>query len=70
MYYTFDENAKVYVATIDSKVYYTGTYNTYDTFSASETKYITGDNAANVGVSQFVACFAKLVFLEDLEALQ
>ena len=70
MYYTFDENAKVYVATIDSKVYYTGTYNTFDTFSASETKYITGDNAANVGVSQFVACFAELVFLEDLEALQ
>jgi len=54
------------VATIDSKVYYTGTYNTYDTLSASETKYITGSNAANVGVSQFVACFAEIVFVEEL----
>ncbi len=70
MYYTYDETAKVYVATIDSKVYYTGTYNSFDTFSASETKYITGNNAANVGVSQFVACFAEIVFVEDVEIVE
>ena len=66
MYYTYDETAKVYVATIDSKVYYTGTYNNFDTLSASETWRITGDNASSVGVSQFVACFAEIVFVEEL----
>ena len=35
--------------------YYLGTYKTYNTFSVSNTSYITGDNAANVGVSQFPA---------------
>ena len=41
--------------------YYLGTYKTFETISASKTTYITGDNAANVGVSQFVA---RLVTLE------
>ena len=35
--------------------YYLGTYKTFNTFSASKISYISGDNAANVGVSQFPA---------------
>lgn len=44
---------------IAGKIYYLGTYNTFNTISASETKYISGDNAGAVGVSQFVARFEK-----------
>lgn len=44
---------------IAGKIYYLGTYNTFNTISASETKYISGDNAGAVGVSQFVASFEK-----------
>ena len=64
MYFTYDETAKTYVATIEDKVYYMGTYNNYNTISASETKYITGDNASKVGVSQFVAYFATIEFVK------
>lgn len=35
--------------------YYLGTYSDYNTISASSTYYITGDNASNIGVSQFLA---------------
>ena len=35
--------------------YYLGTYKTFETFSASKISFISGDNAANVGVSQFPA---------------
>lgn len=40
-------------------VYYLGTYNTYNTISASNVSFISGDNAANVGVTQFVLKFEK-----------
>ena len=62
--FTYSEDAKAFVTTIDGKDYYMGTYNTYNTISASEVKYITGDNAANVGVSQFVAYFATVEFVK------
>ncbi len=65
MYYTYDAEAKVYVAEIEGKIYYTGTYNNFETFSASETWRITGDNASAVGVSQFVAQFATVGFVEN-----
>ena len=57
MAYTFDEETQLYVAELGSNKYYNGTYNTYATISASSTWYITGSNAANVGVTQFVAQF-------------
>ena len=47
--------AKTLFTTVGEKVYYIGTYRSYNTFSVSETSYITGDNAANVDVSQFPA---------------
>ncbi len=47
----------VYVANVAGADYYLGTYNTFTTFSASKISYITGDNAANIGVSQFIAGF-------------
>jgi hypothetical protein len=58
-----DINAPV-VNLLDTQ-YYLGTYKTYDTISASAIKYVTGDNAKNVGVSQFPAH----VFTDTLTAI-
>ena len=58
---TFNWNADLGILTSTFKVnkadktYYLGTYNNYTTISASEIKYITGDNASKVGVTQFPA---------------
>lgn len=50
-----NDSIGTYVANVAGADYYLGTYSTYTTISASKTSYITGDNAANVGVSQFLA---------------
>jgi len=55
--YIFDEESQLYVVELGDRLYYYGTYNTFETFSASGTSYITGSNAANVGVTQFVGQF-------------
>ncbi len=59
--YKFDETMGILVANVAGADYYLGTYKEFNTISASKTTYITGDNAANVGKSQFVA---KLVTVE------
>ena len=53
--YTWNAELKIFVTTCAGAEYYLGTYNTFNTISASKTSYITGDNASKVGVSQFVA---------------
>ncbi|MBE6934252.1 MAG: hypothetical protein E7462_04280 [Ruminococcaceae bacterium] len=53
--FVWDRTLKTFTSTFGENVYYLGTYNTYTTISASKISYITGDNAANVGVSQFPA---------------
>ena len=54
-YYVFNEEANTYVINFnETDVYYLGTYNDFTTIGCSLIKYITGDNAANVGVSQYV----------------
>ncbi|MBQ6832215.1 MAG: hypothetical protein IJO28_06210 [Oscillospiraceae bacterium] len=53
---TMDKNGTfVYTADDGENAYYMGTYSTYTTFSVSNTYYITGGNAGNVDVSQFLA---------------
>lgn len=52
----FDAAAKTLVYAYDSNnAYYIGTYSTYTTFSASNTSFITGNNASKVDVSQYPA---------------
>ncbi len=58
--YTWDATLNVFTTTVDTKIFYLGTYNTYNTLSFSETYRISGDNASAVGVSQFVATFATI----------
>ena len=53
----YDHKLKVFTWTVEAeggKIYYLGAYGTFDTISASETKYISGSNADNVGKTQFV----------------
>lgn len=54
--YTWNEELHILVAVnVAGEDRYLGTYNTYNTISASSTSYITGDNASKIGVSQFPA---------------
>ncbi|MDY5940093.1 MAG: immunoglobulin-like domain-containing protein [Eubacteriales bacterium] len=52
--YTWNKDLGIFTANVAGNDYYLGSYKNYDTVSASKTSYITGDNAGNVGVSQFV----------------
>ena len=53
-YFVFNADANTYVTDLgDTGIFYLGTYGTFETISASKISYITGSNAANVGVSQF-----------------
>ncbi len=51
--YTWDAERKTYTTTVDGTAWYMGTYSTFNTISASETKYI--DDVSKIGVSQFPA---------------
>lgn len=53
-YWKFDTELGIFTFELDGKVFYLGTYDKYNTFSATETSCITGENAKNRGVSQFV----------------
>jgi len=68
-YYTYDEALGLLVVkSADGKnSYYMGTYNSFETISASNTSYITGDNASKVGVSQFPAALVNIT-LKKAEA--
>ena len=60
--YVWNAEANTWTVTIPEAeaTFYLGTYNSYNTISASSVYYITGDNAANVGVSQFVAVWGDM----------
>lgn len=58
--YTWLEAANTAKASVAGGEFYIGTYNTNVRLSASATSYITGDNAAKIGVSQFPAHFITL----------
>ncbi len=67
--WVWNENLGVLTYTFNNKVYYIGTYSTQNsdgswynrsTFSVSETYRISGDNAVNVGVTQFPATLVSI----------
>ena len=60
--FVWNEECKVYTAEVAGAHRYLGTYNTYNTMSASEIKYIAGENLAKVGVSQFPAGFCTIAY--------
>ncbi|MBQ8431618.1 MAG: hypothetical protein IJX28_01925 [Clostridia bacterium] len=65
-YYTFDSTLKLLIHTSADglNTYYLGTYNTYNTMSASNTYYITGEKAADLDVTQFPS---RLVVVEVVD---
>ena len=56
--WVYDKDLGILVTNVLGSDYYLGTFGENGYIRASKTSYITGDNAANVGVSQFVAAFA------------
>ena len=58
--YSYDANLGTLVSTNDKGTFYMGTYSNYNTISASATKYISGDNKAEIGVTQFPTALATL----------
>ena len=60
--FVWNEECGVFTAEVAGAHRYLGTYNTYNTMSASEIKYIAGENLAKIGVSQFPAGFATVAY--------
>ena len=60
--FVWNEECKVFTAEVAGAPRYLGTYSTYNTISASDIKYIAGENAAKIGVSQFPAGFGSMVY--------
>ena len=60
--FVWNEECKVYAAEVAGAPRYLGTYSTYNTISASDIKYIAGENVAKIGVSQFPAGFCTVSF--------
>ena len=56
--YTWDAERKTYTTTVDGNDWYLGTYNTYNTISASATSYI--EDVTKIGDSQFPAGFCTV----------
>jgi len=60
--FVWNEECKVYAAEVAGAPRYLGTYSTYNTMSASDIKYIAGENVAKIGVSQFPAGFCTVAY--------
>lgn len=58
--FVFDATLQTVTLTTANDTFYLGTYNTYTTISASAISYISGDKAANIGVTQFPVYFYTL----------
>ena len=58
--FVWNEELHLFTTNVAGADRYLGTYGTYNTISASATSYITGDNAAKIGVSQFPAQLVTL----------
>ena len=59
--FVWNEECGVFTAEVAGAPRYLGTYNEYNTMSASDVKYIAGENLGKIGVSQFPAYFGTAV---------
>ena len=60
--YAYNETVNAWVTNMDGTDYYLGTYNSFNTISASKLSYI---NADNTGVSQFPANIVAIEFVTE-----
>ena len=65
--FVWNEELHIFTANVAGADRYLGTYNTFNTISASATSYITGDNAAKIGVSQFPAYLYAIEYTRTVE---
>ena len=65
--FVYDASLNIYTATVNDKIWYLGTYGTYNTMSASETWRITGENASAFNTTQFASQFYEMVLVPDVE---
>lgn len=67
--WAWNEELKLFTWTLTAGTFYLGTYNTFNTISASKVDYITGDNSSKIGVSQFPAYLCTTREATDEEKL-
>lgn len=67
--WAWNEELKLFTWTLTAGTFYLGTYNTFDTISASKVDFITGDNSSKIGVSQFPAYLCTTREATDEEKL-
>ena len=60
--FVWNDECKVYAAEVAGAFRYLGTYSTYNTISASDIKYIAGENVTKIGISQFPAGFCTVSY--------
>jgi len=60
--FVWNADCKVFTAEVAGAPRYLGTYSTYNTISASDIKYISGDNLGKIGISQFPAGFGSMAW--------
>jgi len=60
--FVWNAECKVFTAEVAGAPRYLGTYSTYNTISASDIKYISGDNLGKIGISQFPAGFGSMAW--------
>jgi len=60
--FVWNEECGVYTAEVAGAPRYLGTYSTYNTMSASDIKYIAGENVSKIGISQFPAGFCTVTY--------
>lgn len=67
--WAWNEELKLFTWTLTAGTFYLGTYNTFNTISASKVDFITGDNSSKIGVSQFPAYLCTTREATDEEKL-
>ncbi len=67
VYFKWNEDLKTVVCETGNDYFCYGTYGTYTTFGCTGSYYVTGNNAANVDVSQFIGRFYAVVEEETPE---
>ena len=67
--WAWNEELKLFTWTLTAGTFYLGTYNTFNTISASKIDFITGDNSSKIGVSQFPAYLCTTREATDEEKL-
>ena len=65
--WAWDGTLGVFTWNLEGTLHYLGTYNSFTTISPSELTFISGSNAANIGVSQFVCQYEAVACTHEFD---